>query len=298
MSDIEEVLVLGAGSIGREIALQCAMCGYRATLYDVSREALHAARATIEIQARALSGSYVADPAQAIVERLYFTLDLEEAVASADLVSECAPEDPDVKRRLFARIAPLAPPATIFTTNSSSLVPSMLAQSTGRPDRFLSLHFHKPVWVASVADVMPHSGTRPDIVSDVAAFARSLRQKTIVLTKESPGYVFNAMLQAYTGAALSLWMREVASFEDIDRAWMIAEGSVQGPFGVMDAIGLDVVYDTIRCQAEAQNHEESAILARRLKADFIDRGRLGVKTGAGFYSYPNPAFGEADFLAR
>jgi 3-hydroxybutyryl-CoA dehydrogenase len=296
ISGIEEVLVLGAGSIGREIALQCAMCGYRATLHDISREALHEARARIMIHARALSGTYVDDPPQAIIQRIYFTLDLEEAMAAADLVSECAPEDPGVKRRLFARIAPLAPPHTIFTTNTSSLTPSALADATGRPERFLALHFHKPVWVASIADVMPHPGTRADVIATAAAFARSLRQRTIVLAKETPGYVFNAMLQAYTGAALLLWAHEVASFEDIDRAWMIAESAARGPFAVMDAIGLDVVHDTIRCQAAGAPH--SVMLAARLKAEFIDHGRLGVKTGEGFYRYPDPAFGEADFLAR
>ncbi|HEY2710734.1 MAG TPA: 3-hydroxyacyl-CoA dehydrogenase NAD-binding domain-containing protein [Caulobacteraceae bacterium] len=295
MSRIEEVLVVGAGSVGREIALQCAMCGYRVTVCDISREVLHEARAVIEMHARTLSPAYVPEPAAAILGRIYYTLDLEEALATADIVSESAPEDVVVKRALFARMGALAPPHTIFTTNSSSLTPSMIADATGRPDQFLALHFHKTVWVSNLVDVMPHPGTRPETIEAVTAFARSIRQTPILMAKERPSYVFNAMLEAYNGAALLLWHQGFVGFEDIDRAWMIAQCMDHGPFGGMDMIGIDTLYDVVRIHADA-GYVEAPAIAEHLKTEFLDRGLLGLKSGQGFYTYPNPSYRADSFL--
>lgn len=298
MTPIEDVLVLGAGTMGREIALQCAMFGYRVSLYDIAAEPLREARAIIEVTARGLAGDYVGDSAAAICQRLYYTTDLEEAAATADLVSENAPEDLELKRRLFSQLGDVAAPHAIFTTNSSSLTPSMLAVATGRPDRFLALHFHKTVWITGVVDVMGHPGTSPEIVRTVTDFARSISQTPIVLAKETSGYVFNAMLQAYIGAALALWSEGVASVEDIDRAWMMAEQSDHGPFGVMDFIGIDTMRDIIRARGAANNDPAYAQAAERLTVEMVDQGLLGTKSGRGFYSYPNPAYAEPGFVGR
>jgi 3-hydroxybutyryl-CoA dehydrogenase len=297
MPKIEDILVIGAGAIGCEIALQCAMFGYRVTLYDISAEILRERRAILEVLARKLAGSYVPDTAAAILERIYYTTDLEEAAATADLVSESAPEDPDLKRRLFARLGELAQPQAIFTTNSSSFPPSLFADASGRPDRFLALHFHKTVWIANLADVMAHPGTRPEVVEAVAAFARSIGQTPIVLAKESAGYIFNAMQRAYVGAALELWVDGVASFEDIDRAWMIAEGTDHGPFGVMDFIGLETVRQVMHWNGVRSNDPKYARGAETLQTRFIDKGHLGIRTGQGFYRYPDPAYRAPDFIA-
>lgn len=293
---IEEVLVLGAGTIGREIALQCAMFGYRTTLYDISRDALTEARAVIDIAVPTLAGTYVPDAAAAIRSRLYYTCDLEEASAAADLVSESVPEDPQIKGRVFAEVHAIAPAHAIFTTNSSSLTPSMYAAMSGRPERLLALHFHKTVWISNVVDVMPHAGTDPALVAVVAAFARSIGQIPIVLRKETQGYVFNSMLQAYMRQAMALWADDAATFEDIDRAWMIAERAEHGPFGAMDFIGLDTIYDIVRHWA-AVGDPVAAAAAKRLGDEFVRRGRLGAKSGLGFYRYPDPAFKDPAFVA-
>ena len=128
----------------------------------------------------------------------------DAAAAEADLVSESVPEDPALKGRVFAELHALCPPRTIFTTNTSTLLPSMFAAATGRPDRFLALHFHLPVWDANVADVMAHPGTAPEVVETVTGFARRIGQIPILSAKEQPGYVFNTMLNALLGAALEL----------------------------------------------------------------------------------------------
>lgn len=295
---IEEVLVLGAGAMGAEVGLQCALFGYRTTLCDISREALGAARTMINQTAPTLAdGRYAPDPVTEIRRRIYYTTDLEEAAAGADLVLENLPEDPELKGRVLAQAHRLAPAHAIFATNSSSLAPSAFADMTGRPERLLALHFHKTVWISNVVDVMPHAGTDPALVDLVAAFARSIRQIPIVLRQEIRGYVFNSMLQAYMRQAMSLWIKGVASFEDIDRAWMIAERAGHGPFGAMDFIGLDTIHAIVRLWAEAEDDPVGDAAARRLKTEFIDRGRLGVKSNQGFYSYPDPAFEDPAFVA-
>jgi 3-hydroxybutyryl-CoA dehydrogenase len=293
---IEEVLVLGAGAMGREIALQCAMFGYRTTVYDTNREALANARAIVDLIVPTLAGTYVQDTAAAIKSRIYYTLDLEEAAAGADLISENVPEDPQIKGRALARVHPLAPPHAIFATNSSSLTPSQFAEMTGRPERLLAMHFHKTVWVSNVVDIMPHAGTAPGLADILAGFARSIRQIPIVLREESQGYTFNSLLHAYQSQALSLWTRGLVSFENIDRAWMVAERASHGPFGAMDFMGLDTVYAVTNYWAVAENHALALAAAKKLKTEFVDRGRLGVKSGAGFYSYPDPAFSDPRFL--
>ena len=293
---IEEVLVVGAGAMGREIALQCAMFGFRTTLHDVSRDALANARAIVDLTAATLAGSYVPDSAAAIRARLYYTQDLEEACAGADLVSENVPEDPQIKAQVFAQLHALAPAHTIFSTNSSSLLPSRFV-SCGRPERLLGLHFHKTVWISNVVDVMPHAGTAAGLAETVAAFARSIGQIPIVLRRETQGYVFNSMLQAYTRQALVLWAHDIASPEDIDRAWMVAERAGHGPFGAMDFIGLDTIHDIARQWAADGQDPVAEALADRLQAEFVAKGRLGVKSGEGFYAYPHPAYQDPAFIA-
>jgi 3-hydroxybutyryl-CoA dehydrogenase len=292
----EEVLVLGAGTIGREIALQCAMFGYRVTLYDVSRAALSRARTIIEMTIPGLAGRYVPDTVSAIKARLYYSLDLAEAAAAADLVIEAVTEDLELKRRLFIELGAVAPAHTVFTSSSSSFVPSLCAEATGRPDRFLALHFHQTVWISNIVDVMPHPGTNPAVVGRVADFARSIRQLPIMLRQERRGYVFNAMQYAYIWQALDLWAAGVATFEDIDRAWMIAERTHHGPFGTIDFVGVDTVQQAMSHWAEANNDQRGFDSAEKLQKELVQLGRLGVKSGRGFYSYPGPAYQDPTFI--
>ena len=294
---IEEVLVVGAGVMGREVALQCAMFGYRTTVYDVSREALSEARAIIDLTMLDLAGTYVPDTASAIRSRLYYSRDLEEAAASADLVSENVPEDPELKAKVFAQLGAVAPPHAILTTNTSSIVPSVFAHASGRPERMVAMHFHKTVWISNIVDIMPHPGTNPALLEVLAGFARSIGQIPIVLQKEIRGYVFNSMQWAYLWQALALWSSGAASFEDIDRAWMIAERSGHGPFGAMDFVGLDTIHGVTAHWAEVLEDDIARTSGRKLKAELVDRGRLGVKTGVGFYRYPAPAFEDPRFIA-
>ena len=177
-----------------------------------------------------------------------------------------------------------------ITTNSSTLVPSQYAEATGRPARFCALHFHQPIWSSNVVDIMPHPGTDPAVVVLVRDFARTIDQIPILLQKESPGYVFNAMLDAVLSAASDLVARNVATFEDVDRSWMGITGMPVGPFGIMDLVGLDLIYSIVLRKAGIFRFLPAARRPLSVLESYVERGKLGLKTGEGFYTYPDPAF--------
>jgi len=294
---IGRVLVVGAGTMGRQIALQCALYGLDVDLYDTAPDALAAAHNEINILAASFARHGRLSPAEATAAaaRVAPTSDLPAAAARADLVSESVPEDPALKGRVFARLNELCPPHTVFTTNSSTLLPSMFATATGRPARFAALHFHLPPWDANVVDIMAHSDTDPTIIELLVAFAHRIGQIPIVARRESSGYVFNAMLSALNGAALKLAAEGVADVADIDRAWMGIMKTPIGPFGIMDMIGLETIWTITDFWATALGDR-----GLRANADFVrgylDRGRHGRKNGHGFYDYPHPAFAADGFL--
>jgi len=222
------------------------------------------------------------------------TSDADKAGKNADFVSESVPEDPELKGRVFGRFNDICPPRTVFTTNTSSLIPSMIAEATGRPDRFAAFHFHD-VRFNNIVDIMPHPGTSEDTLQMVKDFAESIGQVAIVLKKENFGYVFNAMLMELLKSAQSLAANKVAEVADIDRAWMGVMHTLVGPFGIMDSIGLDTVWKITDYWANQLKDPQAMANAAFLK-QYVDKGYLGVKTGKGFYTYPDPAFERPGFI--
>lgn len=297
IDDIRHVLVLGAGTMGQEIGLQCAVSGYDVTIYDVSDDALRGAATRIEGYASDLVGRerLTADAAKAALSRVRYTNKPDEA-AKADLLSESVPEDPDLKARVFAQFDRLCPPHTVFTTNTSTLLPSMYAAATGRPAQFAALHFYHP-WEANLVDIMPHPGTSPETVELLRAFAKRIGQVPLVFNKESAGYVMNAILGAINNTAFKLFHDDVASVEDIDRAFMIVMNVPAGPFGWLDRVGLDTVWHVMQSKARITGTPEDQAAADTFKRDYIDKGLLGVKAGRGFYTYPDPAYARPGFLS-
>jgi 3-hydroxybutyryl-CoA dehydrogenase len=298
VSDIKRVLILGAGTMGRQIAFLCAMHGYQVILYDLSQDILDAALGRIgELNRRfVLQGSIDPDEPGKITARITCTTDPSEAAKDADLVSESLPEDPELKARVFAQFDGLCPDRTIFTTNTSLLVPSMFADRTGRPEKLVALHFHD-VRTTNVVDVMPHPGSSPQVVELVRDFARSLGQTVIMLERENSGYVFNAMLTSLFSSALTLASNGVASVEDIDRAWMGVMNTPMGPFGIMDQVGISTVWIITDYWAQQKGDAQGAANAAFLK-QYVDKGLLGAKTKKGFYEYPNPSYNAPDFITR
>lgn len=297
LSDIRKVLILGAGTMGQQIGLQCAMNGYKVVYFDLSREILDKAVGRVSKLANWYVSTSRLTPEQLkqTLARISSTSDPAEAAQDADIVSESVPEDPDLKARVFAQFHKLCPERTIFTTNTSMLVPSMFAEATQRPEKLCALHFHD-LRTSTVVDVMPHPGTDPAVTRLVHDFAVSIGCIVIMLHKENNGYVFNAMLTSLLQSALNLASREVASVEDIDRAWMGVTFMPMGPFGIMDQIGLSTVWTITDYWARQLGDPQTRNNADFVK-QYVDRGDLGYKTGRGFYTYPKPAYQRPGFLA-
>jgi 3-hydroxybutyryl-CoA dehydrogenase len=297
INDVHRVLIIGSGTMGLQIGLQCATHGYQVVLYDIEPAALEAAMQRIRASADSQVSAGAIDSArrERALAAITTTTDPAIAASDADLVSESLPEDPALKGRVLGQFDALCPPRTIFTTNTSSLIPSMFAAATGRPDRFAALHFHTPVWSSNVVDVMPHGGTSPETTELLLAFARRIGQIPIHLRKESYGYVFNAMYNAINREAITLAANGVASVEDVDRAWMGIFKMPIGPFGMLDGVGLDTVWHISDYWAGRTGDTQLRTNADFLKT-YVDRGCVGVKSGEGFYRYPDPAWATPGFV--
>jgi len=297
IEDVHRVAIVGAGTMGQQIGFQCAGHGYDVVLYDVDASALEAAERRIDSYGQGLetSGAITSDLRASARARIELTTDIPTAASDADLLSEAVPEDPDLKGRVLAEFNAACPARTIFMTNTSTLVPSQFAKASGRGDRLLALHFHLPVWINNLVDVMPHPGTASQVTRLVVAFARRIGQVPIELRREHNGYVFNSMYSALNTAAITLAQQGVASIEDIDRSWMHVTKAPVGPLGALDAVGLDTVWTITDYWAgqldDPQLHANAAFLK-----EYVDRGDVGVKSGRGFYTYPDPAYARPGFI--
>jgi 3-hydroxybutyryl-CoA dehydrogenase len=298
VEEIQKILVIGSGTMGQQIGFVCAMKGYDVALYDLSDELLVKAMARI----RKMSNGYIKAgrlsqmEADVAIRRIAPSNDPEKAGRNADFVSESVPEDPALKGEVFALFNRICPTHAIFTTNTSTLLPSMFAEATGRPDRFAAFHFHD-VRFTNLVDIMPHPGTSEATIKLIEDFACRIGQNPIKLKRESSGYVFNAMLAALLDSAETLAANDVSSVEDIDRSWMAVFHMPIGPFGIIDSIGLETVWKVNDFWATRLNHGQFRKNADFLKS-YIDQGRLGEKTGRGFYEYPAPEYRKADFTTN
>jgi len=300
IKDIKKVLILGAGTMGQQIGFVCAMHGYNVTFYDISDDILQTSLRRIEKLGSSYfvpAGRITMEQHQEIMGRITVTSDPQAAAKDADIISESVPEDPAIKAKVFTQFNELCPERTIFTTNTSLLMPSTFAKATGRPEKLVALHFHD-LRANNVVDVMPHPGTDPTVTQLVHDFAVSIGQIAIMLHRESNGYVFNAMLSNICNTAMTLVTTGVASIEDVDRAWMGVMRMPLGPFGMMDQMGLTTVWHVTNYWA----HHTQDIPDNQLQvnADFlkqyVDRGELGPVTKKGFYSYPMPEYAKQGFL--
>lgn len=290
------VWVVGVGTMGRQIALRCALAGHRVCQVGPSRATRESAWAfqTGWLDAAAARGDITAAQAQSVPDSLQMVSDMDQARFMPDLVIETVPEDLALKRRVFAQLDRTCPPSTILATNSSSIPISKLEDATSRPDKVANMHFHFPLRTPGIVEVMAGSVTAEDALRFIAAFVMGLGLIPLRVRRESKGFIFNRVWRAVTKECLRVVDEGVAPHEDVDRAWMAIVGTSIGPFGLMDGVGLDVVGDI-----EVSCHQESGDpcdLAPRLLVDRVEQGRLGIKSGEGFYHYPHPAFAEPSFL--
>jgi len=292
LKDIKNILILGSGTLGLRIALVSALNGYKVTIYDIKEEAFEQAKRIQNDLIKMLikSGTISERDSQKAIQNQTFTTDAKLAAADADLVSESVTEDLALKKKVWAQFGELSSKDTIFTTNTSSLIPSLYAEETGRPELFCALHFHD-VFYANVVDIMPNPKTEPWIIDLLKAYGESIQQTVVIMKRESPGYIFNAMLISVLGAAGALVTYDVASIEDVDRSWIGNFKMPMGPFGIMDEIGLDTAWHVVHVFKDEKSKRFSKLLKK-----YIDQGKLGKKVGEGFYKYPNPRFNDTDFI--
>lgn len=283
MSKVRNVTVLGTGVLGAQIAFQTALHGFAVTAFDIDDQALKGARDRFA----KLAATYAAEvplaadgKAEATRAAITLSSDLADSVKDADLVIEAVPEVLEVKREIYQKLAKVAPEKTIFATNSSTLLPSDIKDFTGRPDKFLALHFANSIWKFNTAEVMGTPNTDPVVFDAVVRFATEIGMVPIELHKEKAGYVLNSLLVPLLNAAAELAAGGYADPKAVDTTWRIATGAPVGPFQIYDVIGLTTPYNIF-----LHGNEEQQKLAAWLKANYIDKGKLGVASGEGFYTY-------------
>ena len=285
MSEIKNVVVVGAGAMGSQIGLLCALAGYSATITDIAQDALDRAETALRqrMTRDGEKGRRTAEDVDAAFGRLGFSTDLLAAAATADFVIEAAVEKLDVKRRLFADLDRVAPPQAILATNSSSIVSSRLADATGRSDRVCNVHFFNPALVMKCVEVVRGPETSDETVATAVELARRLGKVPVVLDREIPGFIANRILGAVRDEAIFLLENRIASVQDIDTACRTALGYPMGPFELMDLTGIDIGYLTKQDQFAASGDPKDQ--PSRSVTALVERGELGRKTGRGWYDY-------------
>ena len=293
---IQNVAVIGAGMLGTQIAIQAASHHCKVTVFDLDPASMGRVLELLKIRMQnssrkpVLSWSEMKKGARMVNQ----CASLKEAVDGTDLVIEAVPENLALKRKVFKQLDRLAPRKAILATNSSSIPVSWLEEATSRPERCLNLHFYGLDQGKNIVDVMGGTRTLPGIMKAAKEWVKSIGCIPLTVKKEILGFCFNRIWRAVKREVLYMWAGGYVDFRDIDRGWMNWTGMSLGPFGQMDSVGLDVVYDIEKVYyRESKDPRDRP--PKALKA-MIDRGDLGVKTGKGFYTYPDPEFRRPGFL--
>lgn len=282
-SSVDRVLVVGAGTMGTQIAAVFARAGIESVLADINLGALDRSAAEAATRLHRLAEKGAIESAPSVLSRLRWTTDLAQAARGCDFVVEAASERLDIKQSLFKTLDGAAPDHAILTTNSSTIPSSMLAESTRRPDRVCNMHFFNPPLVMDCVEVIPNPRTSSETLNSIVALTLRIGKSPVQLSKEVPGFIANRLMNAIQEEAIRLYADGVATLADIDRAATLALGHPMGPFQLMDLVGLDVIDQMHEAEVELTGD-----LDRRthpaLKA-LVDSGRIGRKSGHGWYEY-------------
>lgn len=281
---IEKVLVIGAGTMGQGIAQVALQAGYDVTLSDVAGPALErgAGRVREGLAIGVAKGKL--DPAarDQALGRLKTTTDPRAAAAGADLVIEAVPESMEMKRAVYASIDVTIRSGAILASNTSSLGIADLASGLSRPGRFLGMHFFNPVPVMALLEIVVHAGTEPEVL-EAARGAGERMGKTCITVKDSPGFASSRLGVALGLEAMRMLEEGVASAQDIDAAMELGYRHPMGPLKLTDLVGLDVrlgiaehLHRTLR---------SDTFLPPRILREHVAAGRLGKKSGRGFYEW-------------
>ncbi|MBW1683178.1 MAG: 3-hydroxyacyl-CoA dehydrogenase family protein [Deltaproteobacteria bacterium] len=285
VEDIKNIAVIGAGNMGHQISLLCAIHGYKTVCTDINEEILKKAEAFADkyLPGRVEKGKLTEEQARAARANITFTSSLEEAVKDADYVIEAVLEVLDLKRKIFKDLDKLTPPHAILATNSSAIVSSRIADVTSRPEKVLNLHFFNPALVMKLVEVVqgPHVSDETALVS--FALCEKLDKVPVHLKKEVEGFLLNRIFAAITREALWLLEMGVASFEDIDKAQVFGAGHPMGTFRLMDLTGIDLTY-IMGMEAFRATGDRSLLPSPSVVEKYV-KGEYGQKTGKGWYDY-------------
>jgi 3-hydroxyacyl-CoA dehydrogenase len=292
----QNIAVIGLGTLGTQVAIQAAAYGHRVAGFDPDRTAFRRMQAKVREAMRMTrkGPTFPVEEWEQHAVKVEVHQDLAGALRHADLVIEVVPEDLAIKRAVFAELDRLAPREAILATNSSTMPISRIESATTRPERCVNIHFYQPAVGMSMADVMGGTSTTPETLAAARAFVRSVKCVPLSVQKEILGFCFNSVWRAVKRQTLYMWANGFVDFRDLDRAWMVFTGMTYGPFFLMDLVGLDVILAVERIYFQDSGNrrdEPPAALAAK-----VERGELGVKSGKGFYTYPDPECARDDFL--
>lgn len=281
---IKNVAIIGAGRMGRQIAMNTAIHGYQVVLHDSAQPVLQDAATWAEeyLAGRIAKGRMSREETQQIKTRLAFIDTLEQAVTQADLVIEAVVEVQEVKRELLKRVSQLVREDAIIATNSSFMASSMFADAVKNPARLANLHFFNPALVLKLTEVVRGEHTAQETIDALLEFSRNTGKKPVLVQKEIDGFVANRLLNACKNEALFLVENGYCTFEDIDNACKNGLGHPMGQFELMDVTGVDTTYYRMVRDIERTGTEP---VGYQLIKRMFDENRLGKKTGHGFYDY-------------
>lgn len=312
----KNITVIGGGVLGSQIAYQTAYKGFNVSVYLRSEASIERAKPKFERwhniylaeleTAKEFAGTkhpvsrgllpsletVTAEQieackrqADAAYENIQYVTDLAESLKDADLVIESMAEDPKQKIEMYRQMAPLLPEKTVLVTNSSTMLPSTFRDYTGRPEKYLALHFANEIWRNNTGEVMGHDRTDPACYQAVREFAEQIGMIPLCLKKEQPGYLLNSLLVPFLSAAQALLANEVSDPETIDRAWTLGTGAPAGPFRILDVVGLTTAYNIIIMNPQSSDPATTPGKIAAMLKKYIDEGKTGVNAGEGFYKY-------------
>ena len=280
---IQQLTILGTGTMGRGIAYLSAVAGYETVLFDADAAALDGAKAAIEsiLRKGVEKGKVTDDAAGAAIARIHLVPDLEPAVSSADLIIEAVPESLELKVELFGQADLFCSTETILATNTSSISITKLASHVERRDRFVGMHFFNPPHLMKLIEIVRGDRTSDATIDQVREVAQKMGKAPIIV-RDSPGFATSRLGVAIGLEAIRMLEEGVGSAEDIDRAMELGYNHPMGPLRLTDLVGLDV-------RLAIAEYLASTLGPRfeppQLLRDLVSQGKLGRKTGEGFYTW-------------
>lgn len=281
---MKNITVIGAGTMGNGIAHVFAQKNFKVTLVDISEKAIEKGMNTIRknldrmVQKEILSEEQL----NSALQNINTTTDLADAVASADLVVEAASENLDVKLRIFKDLDSLCPPDTILASNTSSISITQIGAATQRPDKVIGMHFMNPVPIMKLVEIIRGYSTSDDTAKTIMALSQKL-DKTPTEVNDYPGFVSNRILMPMINEAIETLYNGVAGVEEIDTVMKLGMAHPMGPLQLADFIGLDVCLSILQVLYDGFKNPKYAPCP--LLTNMVMAGKLGVKSGEGFYDY-------------